>query len=79
MNLLEKVSAAWDELFKTDDVKISWTPKIHYIIHHFVEYFEDELVEKRSLLATTSDQIIEHCQCYINRMNVDQIFLQVKR
>ena len=44
-------------------MKLSW----NYIIHHFVEYFEDELVEKRSLLDT-SDQIIEHCHSYVNRM-----------
>ena len=60
--IIEKVETAWEELFVTDEVKITWTPKIHHIVHHFVDYFEDPLVEK------TTDQIIEHCHSYINRM-----------
>ena len=44
----EKVKTAWEELMK-QNVKLSWTPKIHQII----DYFEDPLLEKRSLFHTT--------------------------
>ena len=61
-----KVESSWEDLIK-EDVKLSWTPKIHHIIHHFSDYFEDSLVGKRSLFDTT-DQIIKHCHSYVNRL-----------
>ena len=41
-----KVESSLEDLIK-ENVKLSWTPKIHHIIHHFSDYFEDTLVEKK--------------------------------
>ena len=57
---------SWMALVEDPRVKISISNKVHFIMDHFSDYFEDPLTGGEGL-GTTTDQIIEHMHSYIDR------------
>ena len=49
-------------------MKLSVTPKVHQIVDHFSDYFDDPLVPKGEGLGVTSDQTIEHMHSHIKKV-----------
>ena len=54
-------------LVNDERVHLSIPNKAHFIMDHFSDYFEDSLTGGEGL-GTTTDQIIEHCHSYIDRI-----------
>ena len=62
----ENLEKSWSALVEDSRVKLTWPNKIHQIVHHFSDYFEDPLCSGEAL-GTTTDQVIEHMHSYVDK------------
>ena len=65
-DIINELNLAWTALVEDHRVNLTIPNKIHFIIDHFSDYFEDPLTGGEGL-GTTTDQIIEHMHSYIDR------------
>ena len=66
-NVLKNLKSSWTALTEDPQISMSWPNKVHYIVDHFQDYFEDPLVNGEAL-GNTTDQLIEHMHSEIDKI-----------